>query len=459
MFKKSLLEAERFFKKTWSETQVKAYTELLCKNTQIHKIQKPQRKFPSQILTINTTAGRGGAARAAYDMLCAQFNQRNIYTNKMLVAGHNLENENHLHMMPERKSKKERFFTRNENKWGCLNFLKSCSEDIKNMDIFRNADLVNLHNLHGFSFNPFILPEMTALKPCVYTLHDMNSFTGHCAYAFACSKWQSCCGDCPDLDYYPSVTYDNTAQNLKMLKHIYDSCAPMTIITPSLWLKDLAEKSILQNHEIRHIPNGIDEKQFTPANKSNLRKELALPQDKLILTFIADGAASNPQKGGYYLEQACEHYKDHPEVIFLIIGGQNTGRIGNCYHVGYIYDTIELAKYYASSDLFIFPTLADNLPFVVLEAMACETPVVSFNIGGLPEMVTHLRNGYLAEAKNLQDFIHGIELFISDKNLREQASKDARKKVESEYTLDRCLDRYQALYEEVFEKRRQNSKE
>lgn len=453
MFNKYLLEAIRFYKEAWSKKRVNAYAELLCKNVKKQKISKPQRKSLSKILTIATSAGKGGAARAAYDMLCKQFNQRNIYTNNMLVGYHNLKDDPHLHIMPQINSEKEYFLARNEDKWGYLNFFKTCSKNVKNLDIFRNCDLVHLHNLHGFSFNPFILPEITAQKPCIYSLHDMAAFTGHCSYAFACTKWERGCGDCPDLGYYPSLNYDNTARNLKMLKAIYDSCAPMTIVTPSVWLKKLAEQSILQNHEIKLLPYGIDENIFAPANKDMVRQKLNLPQDKLIFTFIADFATNNPQKGGYYLEQACEYYKNHPDIIFLIIGGENAGRIGNCYHIGYIYDTKELAKYYASSDLFIFPTMADNLPFVVLEAMSCGIPVISFDIGGLPDMIDHLSNGYLAKYKDVHDFIAGIELFINDKKLREQASKLARKKVEDNYTIDMCIHNYQKLYEEVFEKR------
>ena len=167
----------------------------------------------------------------------------------------------------------------------------------------------------------------------------------------------------------------------------------------------------------------------------------------------------NPNKGGMYLKQAYEYFKNREDVLFLIIGGdKNTQLANNVINISYIFDEIQIAKYYSAADLFIYPSLADSFGLVVAEAMACELPVITFETGGIPEILKHEEHGYIAKQKDIKDFIKGIELFIENPDLKLKASLIARETIERKFNIDKMIDTYTQLYDEVFEKRKQVKK-
>lgn len=401
------------------------------------------------ILAINTIAGRGGAARAAYDMLLLNLRDRGY--NVKMFCSENKVNDNDIFLL-KKNDKISNLF----NFFGYLDCNHNNSEVLRSK-YFKEANLIHLHNLHGGYFNPIFLPELSFLKPTIWTLHDEQSFTGHCAYAFSCEKWRDGCKNCSDLNYYPAVGLDKTNYLWNLKKEIYEK-SNLTIVTPSLWLKKRVELSILGNKNIKCIYNGIDEKIWRPFNKKQCRASLGLPQDKKILLFLANGSIYNPQKGGEFVLRAIEYFKSRDDVIFLIVGSEVSINNKNVVSKGYISDNKMLATYYSSADMLIFPTLADNLPFVVMEAMACETPVISFNIGGLPEQIEHMKSGYLAKYKDFNDFIYGINTFLEDDNLRFIASKNARKQFLEKFTLNKCIDNYLDLYKETLANKSNDNK-
>jgi len=402
------------------------------------------------ILTINTVSDRGGAARASYDMLCLNLKKRGFDTYILCSQSEDANNSSIKVLGDADKNIIEAF-----NEAGYLD-LNHNSYKIKDLDCFKKADVVHVHNLHGGYFNPTFLPELTALKPTIWTLHDEQAITGHCAYSFSCERWKTGCGNCPDLNYYPSISKDTTKYLWELKKKLYEK-SDFVIVTPSNWLKERVEASMLKGKDVRCIHNGIDENIWKPYPKEQARRELNLPQDKKILLFMAQGSIHNPQKGGQYVLDAVEYFKNRQEVLFLVVGHEESLDLPNVSTKGYVRDTAELIKYYSGADLFIFPTMADNLPFVVMESMACGTPVISFNIGGVPEEIQHMESGYLARYKDLEDFIRGIELFLDDDALRNKASKAARKQFLEKFTLDKCLDNYVSLYKQVYENRLKHS--
>ncbi|MCK5345273.1 MAG: glycosyltransferase, partial [Candidatus Heimdallarchaeota archaeon] len=320
---------------------------------------------------------------------------------------------------------------------------------IKNRKDVANADIIHLHNLHGGYFNPLALPDLTKLKPTVYTLHDMWSLTGHCAHSFDCDKWQTGCGNCPYLNVYPKLWYDVTHKLWGIKKDIYKR-SDLVVVTPSRWLKNKIEKSILSDKNVHLIYNGIDHEIFRPMNKTEVRKKLNLPLDKTILMFSAHYGIRNFWKGGDYLLKALEQIDDE-NIFFLNVGSSENldKRIKSSIEwvsIPYIDNEITMAEYYAASDLFLYPSLADNCPLVVLESMACGTPVIAFETGGIPELITNMRSGYIARYKDVGDFVKGIKLFLNDMDLRTKAGLSARKDVETHFTLDKMVTLYEELY-------------
>ncbi len=435
------------------EQYARIYLKKLEKNIGKWSPVKPKKEKFENILYINTLAGRGGAAKAAYDNLCRPLGKRRNYNTKMLVKNIHLETvDDNVKLAPRVISEEQNLLNDVQIRLGWQYFFQLGSFEIKNTDFFKQADILHLHNLHGGYFSPFAVPGLTALKPTVWTLHDEQSFTGHCAYSFECEKWQAKCGVCPDLKCYPEIETDSTSLILQTKRKIYEN-SHFTVICPSEWLKNKAEKSILKNKDIRKIYYGIDEKVFFNYDKEYIRKELNLPLDKKILMFSADKSLNNTRKGGYYIQKAYDFLKHREDLLFLAIGGEKTAYIEhNFLNIAYIYDETLMAKYYASSDLFIFPTLADNLPFVILESMSCATPVISFDIGGVPEELDHMKTGYLAKYKDIDDFIKGINIFLEDEKLRKHASIRAREVVEKNFTIDISLNNHEKLYDEIWER-------
>ncbi len=421
-----------------------------------YPIEKTHSGNLSKILSINTLVGYGGAARAAYEMLTVQLNKQGQYENNILTNENRQKlDDHHIYMMPKiysRHAKKS--LIKAFKNYGYLDFSRAETYQIRDLDVFKQCDLLHFHNLHGGYFSPFVLPEMTALKPTVYTLHDMCSFTGHCSHSKECAKWVDGCCDCPDLNYYPALANDTTSEIWNVLKRIYNSCQLISFVTPSEWLKKQAEKSIIKDHDIRCIPNGIDESKYFPHESVSVRNELDLPQDKKILLFAADGGEDNPGKGAYYIKNAYNALRDNYNVLFVEIGGSETKYISEDYlKIKYIVEQDTMAKYYSAADLFIYPTFADTFPFVVLEAMGCGTPVISFDVGGVPEQIKHSKTGYIAEYMNIEDFTKGIKLFLDNEILLKSASLESRQHVLDNFTTDKCVKRYSELYEEVFKRR------
>ena len=411
---------------------------------------KPERQNLENILHINTAVGKGGAAKVAYDFLCE--NLRNKGYNSGILTGTNYDSPaENITELKTKNIKLHKLLHRYQKRAGILDFYNLESFNIQEIDIYKNADLVHLHNLHGAYFSPFILPLLTSLKPTIWTLHDEQAYTGHCAYSFDCDKWQTGCGNCPDLNFYPKIKKDTTDFLLQTKKKIYDF-SDFTVVCPSQWLANRAKKSILSGKDIRVIYNGIDENVFNPTAKAYARKKLDLPLNKKILLFNASGSINNPQKGGKYILETYNRLKDNDEYLFVNLGTDKPKNKGNWIDVPYINDDKQLALYYSAADLFIYPSQAEVFGLVIAEAMACETPVIAFRNTAIPELIDHMKTGYLAENRNIEDFIEGIKTFLDNDDLRKNAGLKSRQVVLEKFTLDRMINEYIELYGEVFKK-------
>lgn len=324
-------------------------------------------------------------------------------------------------------------------------------KDIAKTKEFAEADIVHLHNLHGNYFNLKQLEEISKIKPTVWTLHDMWAITGHCSYSYDCKKWEKECSSCPHLRVYPSISWDNTKSLYNKKKNIYKNSS-LNIVCPSSWLAEKTKKSILNNSEISVIENGIDLKQFFYKSKKESREKLGLPLDKKIILFVSAGGKRDKRKGWEYIDKMLDNF---PETIFLCIGGKGgeLEKRRNLKHLPYITDREKLSLYYSSADLFLFTSLAENFPLVTLEAMSCGTPVVSFDVGGVKEAVTHLKNGYIAKMGDLEDLQEGVKYIFSLKDDQlEEISFLSRERVKINFSLDVMVDKYIDLYKKIVKK-------
>ncbi len=422
-----------------------AKSEYAFKLNKVYKIELTRKKKFNSILHINTSDLGGGAAKIANDLFIIQ--RKNDLNSKILVANKNSSDVN-IEEIKGINSKKQHFLKFAQDCLQWQDFFHQSTSEIVNQDIFKEADVVHLHNLHGNYFSPLDLPLLAQNKPIIWSLHDMQSFTGHCAHSFACDKWELSCGNCPQLDSYPSITKDTTSFILESKKRIYEK-ANLNIVVLSNWLKAKVEKSILSNQKIHTIHNGIDTAIYRKTNKEKARENLGIPLDKIVVLFSAEMGIKNPYKGGEFVKKIIEKYANKSVLFVNIGGGKEVMKNSSNWELPYINLPDEMALFYSASDIYLYPTLADNCPLVVLEAMSCELPVLTFNTGGVPELVLHNETGYVADYKSYEDLCNGFELMIENETVRNNMGLKGRKRVEEYFTIEIMNEKYMKIYTDL----------
>jgi glycosyltransferase involved in cell wall biosynthesis len=308
------------------------------------------------------------------------------------------------------------------------------------------ANIIHLHWVGSGLLPLAAFPKIN--KPLVWTLHDMWAFTGGCHYSHGCQRYETHCAHCPLLA--SNTEYDKSYRIFEQkLKHWHN--VPMTIITPSQWLADCArQSSILHDKIINVIPNPIDIAQFQPLNRAFARQALHLPTDKKLILFGASNIHT-AEKGFSDLLTALA--KLNPDEVELVIFG--AGKLDEeplmpitWHHMGRIDDSRLLVLLYNAVDVLVLPSREDNLPNTVLEALACGIPCVTFNIGGMPDMIDHQQNGYLAEPFSVDDLARGIQWVLSEADAA-ALSHHAREKILTQFSMEVVANQYITVYERV----------
>ena len=250
-----------------------------------------------------------------------------------------------------------------------------------------NPDVVHLHNIHGYYINIEMLFKYLAKadKKVVWTLHDCWSVTGHCAYfdIVNCDKWKTGCHCCPQKKKYPtSLVFDNSKSNWQKKKKLFTAVKDMTLITPSRWLEGIITESFLANCKTTVINNGIDLNVFKPT-ESDFRKKYNLEDKKIILGVAAIWEV---RKGFEDFIKIAKMINDDYRIVMVGVTEEQKKQLPeNVIAIGRTNNVQELAAIYTTSDVFINPTKEEMCGMVNIEALACGTPVVTYNTGGSPE--------------------------------------------------------------------------
>ncbi len=337
--------------------------------------------------------------------------------------------------------------------------------DISQHPLVQSADVLHLHWVHFGFLSLKSIERLTQLnKPIVWTLQDMWSFTGGCHYVAACKGYQKNCGNCPMLKN-PS-TKDLSYQVWQKKAVIYQDF-PFIITPTSQWLaKQAAQSSLFSTKQIEAIPAPIDTNFFSPAaHKKTHRQALNLSEDDFVLLF---GAANinDERKGFKYLRAALAQFAEtlpcaqKQKITLMVFGKFKIETLSelpfSVINLGKM-KLSALVKVYQSANVFVMPSLEDNLPNTVLEALACATPVVAFRTGGIPEMVAHQKNGYLAESQSANDLAKGIAwLHNVHHNQNEQYEllcQTARNTLLENFSEEVVSKRYTSFYQTLLDKR------
>jgi glycosyltransferase involved in cell wall biosynthesis len=407
-----------------------------------------------KVLHINRSDISGGAAIAGYRLHEGLLGQG---VNSRLLVGMTTTSSDRVSTTP-RKPRIENELFRLTRRLG-LNSLNVVSTfEIPQHTFYKDADVLNFHNLQlgyfGY-FNYLAIPSLTESKPAVFTLHDMWSFTGHCAYSYNCDRWKTSCGRCPYPEAEPPIQRDNTRLEWKLKNWVY-SRSNLTIVAPSRWLTEQAQQSMLNRFPIHHIPYSIDTDAYQPLEPEQCRSLLGIPTNKKVLMFGAE-SLKNSRKGGDLLLKALSSLPTSikAETLLLTIGDGSEAIADAAgmvtLNLGYLNSDRLKSIAYSAADLFVFPTRADNLPLVLQESMACGTPIVSFKVGGVPDLVRPDVTGYLATPEDAKDLCSGIVQLLEDQNLRDRMSQQCRAIALEEYSLELQAQRYIELYHQVLQ--------
>lgn len=288
--------------------------------------------------------------------------------------------------------------------------IKATKQFIKEIDKI-NPDIIHLHNMHGYYINIEILFDYLKKvdKPLVWTLHDCWSFTGHCSHFdyIGCDKWQNECHDCPQKKSYPSsIIIDNSRNNYKIKKELFTGLNNLTIITPSKWLADLVKKSFLKVYPIKVINTGIDLDVFKP--KESSFREVYNIKDKFIILGVATAWSRN--KGLDCFIKLSQIIIESEVIVMVGLTEKQLKKLPrNIIGIARTNSVKELAEIYSTVDVFINPTLSDTFPTTNLEALACGTPVITFDTGGSPESIDE-SCGFIVEKGNLEELKKKIRI-------------------------------------------------
>jgi glycosyltransferase involved in cell wall biosynthesis len=311
---------------------------------------------------------------------------------------------------------------------------------------FSEADVVQLHNLHGSYFSFTALPALSRRRPVVWQLHDQWSMTGHIAYSLDCDRWQEGCGSCPYLGEYPRLGRDTTALLWRLKDETY-ARSKLSLVVPSRWLADLVARSpLLARFPMHYIPTGIDTDVFRPASREEARRRFGLPADRPIV-FFAAAHLNERRKGLHLLVEALRALDDPP--LLMVAGNGSVGGGIESRSLGTISDESVLADAYRAADVFAVPTLADVLTQTAPEAVACGTPCVSFDRGGVVDVVRHMETGYRARFGDVADFACGLSALLTDSTLLDRLRRQCREVAEQEFAVSVQVRRYASLYEEL----------
>ncbi|WP_139903733.1 glycosyltransferase [Clostridium thermarum] len=399
-----------------------------------------------KVIQINTQDIGGGAEKVAYQ-ITNELSKKGIQCN--LLVGKKIGNNDNCYDL--KLSFFERAYSKAIREIFSLQGSFSHSVSKRVLDKVKNYDIVNYHNLHGNYFNIKDVKRIAEEIPTVWTLHDMWAFTGRCSFAYDCDGWIYNCGKCGDkLKNHPSMNFDNSRYVLNLKKKNFTN-KNIHIVTPSKWLKNLAEKSILKDLDIRTIHNGVDIDTFIYNNKSELRNKYGLDINKKYILFIS-ADINDPRKGFRHLVNVLNKLKNKQNIVLLVAGKLfDESQLENEFMIrqfGYITDEKDLNEIYSLADIFVMPTLSENFPCTIIECMASGTPVVSFNVGGISEQITD-ETGWLVEKGNEKELQSVIERALNDDKMLKNYSINARNRVVEKFSLQTCVDNYFNLYKEI----------
>jgi glycosyltransferase involved in cell wall biosynthesis len=400
----------------------------------------------------------GGAGKAAVEIL-ESLNANSDFSTRLVCAY--MET---LHPMVDKitshvPSLSKRVYSKirnniTENTVG-MDYWHESSEGLLNNTHIKNADIINLHNIHSGYFAYPVIMKLHDIAPIVVTMQDMWYLTGHCAYTYDCNGFKTGCSPCPHLDWYPAIKHNTAGFHARKKREIFEALN-IPFISCSKWLISLAKESfVLKGRQFHHIFNPIRTDIFAPLDleKNQLRKMLALPLDTHNIVLYAAFDLADSRKGFLPFVQSLTKEFVRDNNIFLLIAGKDSNDVLKLIpdYIPYKYIGMADNSYfrnmvYNASDVFVFPTLADNMPNMIVESLSSGTPTVTFDTGGCGEVIITNQTGYLARHNDFEDLKTGISTLLNNEPLKKQIRALARLFALENFSYKACSDKYSTVF-------------
>ena len=411
-----------------------------------------------RILFINTTDLSGGAAVIIQRMMKGFQEQYNT-ENRLLVKTKKGKADNTiqiLHKTPQIII--EKIADRLSRQAGLLyQYFPFSSKKILEAAKSFKPDIISLHNTHGAYFATPLIHQLSKVAPIAWTLHDMWSFTGNASHTFNNNSWKYLKNDSELIKIPPRIGINTGAYLLKQKKRIYRH-SNITVVTPSLWLKKLAEQSpVFEGKNICHIYNGVDMDIFRPKDKETIKQKLNLARNQKTIMFSSHFLSKdNPWKGGNDLIEILRKINQSAaqKINFLVLGEGVLSELNHftnfdIHYKGYLKNEEEVCNCLNATDLFIYPTRADNLPNTLIESIACGTPCVTFDIGGNKEIIEHNYNGIIIEPFDMDAFARNTLSLLENHAQLSQFSLNCVSLAKQKFQLTVMINSYHSLFQKI----------
>ncbi|MDJ0900412.1 MAG: glycosyltransferase [Xenococcus sp. MO_188.B8] len=408
-----------------------------------------------KILIINSADTKGGASKVGY-MLAKGLHEREHYVlylvGKQFASDIFIEEISFINPGNARKFSQKVIHRLGINQLGLLNqFPFKLGKSF-----IQSFDLIHIHDLPSFNLLGF--PWLTRLRPTVWTLHTLAPFTGNCLYPYSCDKWKRNCGQCPQFGKFPLTWLhrDASGLNLRAKRFIYGlSC--LHIVGVSEWVSYQAKQSILGRFPIHTILNPVDTEIYHPlSQKAELRRKFGIPEEANVILFSVSGKVEDTRKGLDIILDALPKLKT--TNIYLIplgiaaAGSEVATKLTAYSHrpFEHIANPHKLNQLLNAADLLWHPSRADTSSLMSLEACAAGIAVIAADVGGVREIVKHGETGYLIPANDPEALAEKTDLFFSlPQEQRRKMGKQARQRVEVQFSLKQFLDNHESFYEEI----------
>lgn len=411
------------------------------------------------VLYLSTNVEYGGQFRAAHrihqGLRCVGVNSEMLVLNSSLGLKENLLEK--IYVAKPEEQERPGYFSdlqplKNYPKYNVS--FHSFAPAIAGIDVNRYIECFDpkIVQIHWVNAGYIKIEDIGKIKnKIVWRLADYWPLTGGCYYFGKCQRYMTGCGKCPKLG---SEKEEDLSHEVWLRKEKAWKNMNMTIVVPTPQMKQIVEKStLLKGRKVFVIPNGLDLTEFYPINKKTARESLDIPLDKKVILYGATNAISDPRKGFSLLLQALQYLsKKHKLEYYFVIFGADPVKLNLDipYKImGYVNDHNILQTLYSAADVMVVPSLEEAFGQTVTEAMACSTPVISFQETGPADIIEHKKTGYLAKYADFKDLSNGIEWIFEDSLRLNMLSNNAKNEVICTYDIKIIAAQYKKLYRKI----------